>query len=121
MYEEIKDVEKLMFIEKELRNYEALISKAADSILDEDISNYPIIVVHKQKISLGVPLIDHVQSQTNWSINASTLEEFYTKELIVKSKVDEFRKTYKDPRTNLCLFVLSDIGAQFLFLPRKLS
>ena len=119
MYEEIKDVEKLMFIEKELRNYETLMCKAADSILEEGISNYPIIVAHKQDISLGVPLINRIESETNWSINASTLEEFYKKELIVKSRVDEFRKTYKNPKSNLCLFVISDIGAQFLFLVRK--
>ncbi|MBT8234370.1 MAG: hypothetical protein HKO66_15260 [Saprospiraceae bacterium] len=120
MHDEIKDVEKLMFIEKELRNYEALLSKAADSILEENISKYPIIVAHKQKIALGVPLIDRLKSETNWSVNASTLEEFYSKKLIVESKIDEFRKTYKDPKTHLCLFVLSDIGAQFLFIPRKL-
>lgn len=121
MHEEIKDVEKLMFIENELRHYEALLTKTADSIIEEGVSNYPILVVHKQEVVLGVPIIDRNKLQTNWSINASTLEEFYNKKLIAESKIDDFRKTYKDPKENLCLFVLSDVGANFLFLQKKLS
>jgi len=32
--------------------------------------------------------------------------------------VQDFRQVYKDPEANLCLFVLSDLGAQFIFIPR---
>ena len=119
MEEEIKEVEKLLIIENELKDFEEILKNAADKILEENVSNYPIFVAHKQQVDLGIPIIDRVKHSTNWSINASTLEDFVNKKVVSSTKVDDFRKTYKNPKTHICVFVLSDIGAQFLFIPRK--
>lgn len=118
MKEEIKEVEKLMIIEQEILQFKPVLSKASDEILKNDVTKYPIFILHKQEIAMGVPIIDRVKHSTNWSINVSSLEEFAVKKLIVESKIDEFRETYKNPLSHLCIFVLSDIGAQFLFIPR---
>ena len=107
MEEEIKDVEKLMLIEKEVASFKLILSKAVEEILNQEVSKYPIFVLHKQEIALGVPLIERDKHNTNWSVNASTLEEFAVKKLIVDTKIDEFRKTYKSPETHYCVFVLS--------------
>lgn len=114
----MKEVEKLMIIEKDLKKYIPVLAKASDTVRDKDVSNYPIFVVHKQEVNLGIPLIDREKMNTNWSINASSLEEFVTKNLVYEAKLEEFKKTYKDPATHICVFVISDIGAQFIFLPR---
>lgn len=119
MEDEIKDVEKLMIIEQQLGEFLPILSKAADEIMDQDVSKYPIFVLHKQEVALGIPIIDKAKHKTQWSVNASTLEEFAVKNLIKEEKLDDFRKTYKNPGTHLCVFVLSDIGAQFLFIPRN--
>ncbi len=119
MEDEIKDVEKLMIIEQELKGFMEILGNAADEIIRQDVSKYPIFVLHKQTIALGVPIVVREKHETNWSINASTLEEFSVKNLIVKNKIDGFRKTYKSSKSHLCVFVLSDIGAQFIFIPRK--
>ena len=118
MDDEIKDVEKLMLIEKDIESFKLILAKAVEEILNQEISKYPIFVLHRQEIALGVQLIEREKHNTSWSINASTLEEFAVKNLIVESKIDEFRNTYKNPETHFCIFVLSDIGAQFLFIPR---
>ena len=34
-------------------------------------------------------------------------------------EIIEFKKIYKNPETHLCLFVLNEIGANFVFLPRE--
>ena len=119
--EEIKEAEKILIIQNEMKGFESILKQASDTILDEDVSKYPIFVVHKQIIELGIPLVNREKHSTNWSINVSTLEEFYKKKLVVKSKVDQFRETYKNPREHYCLFVLSDIGAQFMFFPRTIK
>ena len=53
-------------------------------------------------------------------MSASTLEEFVAKNLIAESKVDAFRTTYKDPEEFLCLFLIEDETAEFIFLPQEL-
>ena len=115
----MKEAEKLLVIENEMKGYNKLLSAAADKVLTTKASAYPIFVVAKQPISLGIQLLDRKITNTNWSINVSSLEEFVSKQLVFDHKAEEFKKTYKDPSEFLCLFVLSDLGAQFMFIPRE--
>ncbi len=121
MEEEMKEAEKLLVIENEMKRYNALLSAASDKILRSNASAYPIFVVAKQPIALGINLIDRKKVNSNWSINASSLEEFVSNKLVFEQKVPDFKSTYKDPKQFLCLFVLSDLGAQFLFIPREVE
>jgi len=119
MDEEMKEAEKLLVIENEMKRYAKLLSAATDKILNSKATAYPIFVVAKQPIALGMNLVDREKVSSNWSINVSSLEEFISNKLVFKEKELEFKKTYKDPKAFVCLFVLSDLGAQFLFIPRS--
>lgn len=110
-------VDQFLALQQQLQPYKKILAQAADVILDENVSKYPIFIVHQQELHMGVSLID-AGDKFKWSVNASTLEEFVTKELIFMDKAQDFISTYKDPEINLCLFVLSELGAQFIFIPR---
>lgn len=90
---------------------------ASASILDQEITKYPIFVVHQHNVEIGIPLTpdDH---EGIWKIHASSLEEFVSKQVIEQNKVDSFRTIFKSPDKFFCLFVLSELGAKFVFLPR---
>jgi hypothetical protein len=111
------DIEKFLSLEQQLQPYKKILGQASDVILDEGVSKYPIFIVHQQVLEMGILLIE-AGSKFTWSVNASTLEEFVTKELIFMDKVQDFIFTYKNPEEYLCLFVLSELGAQFIFIPR---
>ncbi len=105
---------------QELDIYRKLMTEAAQMILDQGISKYPIMVAHMQDLELGIPVFKREEHKdSKWSIHASTLEEFVAKQLIFPEKIEEFKKNYKDPSTHVCVFVLSELGAQFIFLPVK--
>lgn len=108
---------KLFQLEETLKPYKQVLGKAADAVLNENVSKYPIFVVHQQLVEVGIPIIN--DEKTKWSIHISSLEEFVTKNLVATEKIDDFKKIYKNPEVFLCLFVLSDIGATFIFLPRN--
>ncbi len=105
-------------LEKELHPYREIMTKTADTILDKEVSKYPIMVVHQQHIELGVPILEEQESKGKWSIHASTLEEFAMKQVISLEKIEDFQGVYKDPTAHLCLFVISELGAKFIFMPR---
>ncbi|MBX2815673.1 MAG: hypothetical protein KTR24_06740 [Saprospiraceae bacterium] len=111
------DVGGFLKLEQELKPYIGVMSKAADAIMEKEISKYPILVVHQQEVELGVPVLKKEAAST-WLINASTLEEFVMKNLIQSEKLEDFQSVYKDPKEQICLFVLSELGAQFVFLKR---
>jgi len=105
-------------LEKELQPYKPMLGKAADTILNEGVSSYPIFVIHQHSVDIGILMVDSNGVSGKWSINASTLEEFMTKQIIQEDKVENFKAIYKNPNEFHCLFVLSELGARYIFLPR---
>lgn len=111
-------IDRFLELEKEMKAYTKVLGQAADVIINENVSKYPVFVVHQQEIELGIALIEANPPRLRWSVNASTLEEFVTKNIVFEEKIKDFMSTYKNPETHLCLFVLSELGAQFIFMPR---
>lgn len=112
--------EDFLMLEQELDIYRKLMTQAIDVILDKEVSNYPIIIAHQQELELGIPVHDRLKNQpSKWSIHASTLEEFVSKNIIYEDKLEAFTQNYKDPEEHICIFVLSELGANFIYLNRK--
>ncbi len=107
-------------LKKELKPYMKAMIQASETIVDKDVSKYPIMIAHQQELELGIPI---VTTQTfplgKWNIHASSLEEFVAKQIINTDKVQNFRATYKDIKSFVCVFSLSELGAQFVFLPKQ--
>ncbi len=112
--------EKLSLLEEELKPYKEVLGKASDAITNEGVSNYPIFVVHQHQVDIGIPIIEKEKINGQWSINASSLEEFVTKNIVRIERIETFKDVFKPPSQHLCLFVLSEIGATFIFMQRTL-
>ncbi len=114
----IENEELLYQMERDLAPLKPILTKAAETVLLENVSSYPIFVVHQHIMDMGILLFDKNNGQGNWSINISTLEEFVTKQIIQTERLDDFKSLYKskNPRKSLCLFVLSENGATFVFM-----
>lgn len=102
---------------EELRVYFPMLREARRTILDQDVSLYPVFIFHQQEIELGIEIADRHKVRGNWSVNASTLEEFVAKQVIEEDKLEDLKEKFTSPEDAYCLFVLSEMGAQFIFLP----
>lgn len=110
---------KYIQLEEELRDFSATMNKAQNAILDQEVSKYPIFVVHQHEVEIGVKLVNGEDLGLTWSIHASSLEEFVSKQIIEEHKVDSFKTIYKSTDLYFCCFVLSELGANFVFLPKE--
>ncbi|PHN03088.1 hypothetical protein [Flavilitoribacter nigricans] len=102
---------------KKLAPYNLVMGNAADTILNQDVSSYPIFIILTESIPLGIAIVEQTEEEPLY-IHASTLEELATKKVIEMGKVDHFREVYKDPAEFLCLFVVDEQEAKFVFIPR---
>ena len=107
----------LIEIEKLLQRYRSTLAMAAETIRTENVSNYPIFVATKLEIDLGIALLLRGDLPDDWAVNASTLEEFHAKRIIDVEKIEEFRTLYRQHNEDICVFVLSEGGAKFVFIP----
>jgi len=110
--------EDIKVIEYELKVYNKVMCDAIDTILNEDVSKYPIFIGSQDPIQLGIPLATKEVHAGNWNINVSTLEEFATKNIIEGDKIEEFKKVFKDPNAQICMFLYWKGKFTFVFLPR---
>jgi hypothetical protein len=101
----------------DLKLYSESLREVAVEIMVEGISKYPIFVAHQHELSLGELLLDKEELNTEWSIHASTLEEFMERGIIKADLKQRFIDTYKNPHDFMCVFVIVPEGANFVFFP----
>jgi hypothetical protein len=111
-------LEHLTQVDEALARYTQLLDGAIDAVIDQSVSNYPILVWQRgAEIEIGVPLIA-VANPGSWEVRMTTLEELSTKNLMRPDRVKGFREVFSDARKQYCLFVIDEQGAQFAFRPR---
>lgn len=104
--------------EKELLAYKKVLAQAAEIIVEQEVSNFPILVVHQEEIAIGIPIVEREKVKGNWSVNASTMEEFITRQIISEEKTESFQSLYQQHPRHLCVFFVIPSGANFIFLPK---
>lgn len=114
---DVKKDSPLVSLEKDLKFFNESIREVAVEIMVEGLSSYPIFIAHQHELSLGELILDRYDLNTEWSIHASTLEEFVEKGVIKEILKDRFINSYKNPHDFMCVFVVVPEGANFIFYP----
>ncbi|MBC7744179.1 MAG: hypothetical protein H7096_03670 [Flavobacterium sp.] len=107
----------LKSLEADIKIYSESLKEVAIEIMAEGISLYPIFVAHQHEVKLGEIILDKDDLSTNWTIQASTIEEFVERGIIHPEKKEKFVKQFKNPSEFMCLFVVVPEGANFIFFP----
>jgi hypothetical protein len=112
-----KHAAELQELNQNLNIYKESIREISDEIIDNQVSKYPVFIASREETNLGKQIIDKEELALEWSINASTLEEFVRRKIVLENKLEAFKKSYKDPRKFLCVFALLTENAGFIYLP----
>src|SRR5690606_28754091 len=86
--------------------YAESIKEIAVEIMAEGLSAYPIFIAHQHEVSMGELILNKNELGTEWSIHASTLEEFVERGIIKEERKAHFIKQYKKPEDFMCVFVI---------------
>jgi len=62
-------------------------------------------------------LIDKNDLAISWNVYVTYLDEFIQRNLVDKTKEDDFKKTYKDPDEFCCMFVVDGDFTRFVYIP----
>lgn len=117
--EESKKQSPLVSLEKDLELYSDSVKEVSIAIMSEGISTHPIFVAHQHTVSIGEVILDRKELNTDWTIQASTMDEFIQKGIINPEKKALFLKSYKKPEDFMCVFVIVPEGANFIYYPYK--
>ncbi len=118
MTDEQRD-EVLVQLHEDLQQTKHQLMDLKEQIIEADVSNYPIFVATEFPIDLGKKVLDKFENELHWHYNASHLEEFYAKKVVLNDKLADFKKLYKEHTGALCLFVIHDEEGDFVFLNPK--
>lgn len=95
------------------------IRQISSGMVRGDVTKYPIFVAIRGEndVDLGLPIVNRSDFDISWNFNASHLEEFVTKGVVLREKANDFIKAYKNPAEFMCVFVAEDENASFVFMP----
>ena len=115
--EETQKESPLVSLEKDLKFYSESLQEVAVEIMVQGLSLYPIFIAHQHEVKLGEMILDRHDLNTEWTIQASTLEEFIEKKIIKAELKERFITSYKNPHDFMCVFVIVPEGANFVYFP----
>jgi len=104
-----------------VESYHALMAEAFEGVINEGVSKYPVFIFHRQEVTMGIPIADWHTIAGDWSVNISTLEEFYIKGLVTIEQVEEIKSKITGERPQYCCLVLGEDKGSIVFLPRILG
>lgn len=104
-------------LKSDIEFYKQSIREVSEDILNEKVSEYPIFIAHKEEIPIGELILKNNELATTWSISASTYEEFTEKNIIENDKTAFFKANYKKPSEFICIFLIYETSANFVFIP----
>ncbi len=93
------------------------LKEASYQVRSRKFSDFPIFPISKMENPIGQSLIDRNQTGQDWYYNITYLDEFIQRLLIEEDKVEEFKKSYKDPDEFCCLFVMDGALTSFVYIP----
>jgi hypothetical protein len=102
-----------------IEHYHSLMYEAFNGVINEGVSNYPVFIFHRQEVNVGIEIADRNEVIGDWSVNISTLEEFYIKGLVTIEQVEEIKKKITGNPPQYCCLVLSEGEGSFIFLARE--
>ncbi len=84
-----------------------------------EVTKYPIFVATRGEndVDIGLPIVNRADFDISWNFNASHLEEFVAKGVVVRDKANDFIKAYKNPLEFMCVFVAEEEAMSFVFMP----
>ncbi|MFD0752178.1 hypothetical protein ACFQZS_18640 [Mucilaginibacter calamicampi] len=107
----------LLSLERDLKVFNDAIREVAVEIIVEGLSKYPIFIAHQHELKLGEVILDRHELNSDWTIHASTLEEFIERGVIKPELKERFIASYKSPKDHMCVFVVVPEGANFVYFP----
>ncbi|MGJ1205455.1 hypothetical protein [Sphingobacterium lactis] len=107
----------LLSLKTDLDFYKESIQEVSAEMMAEGYTLYPIFVAHQHQVDLGEMILDRGELNTQWSIQASSLEEFVDRGIIKEDRKAYFEKQFKPANDFMCLFVVVPEGANFVFYP----
>lgn len=95
------------------------IKQISNGMIKGDVTKYPIFVALRGEndVDLGLPIVNRADFDISWNFNASHLEEFVSKGVVLKEKAKDFIGAYKNPSEYMCVFVAEEGATSFVFMP----
>lgn len=107
----------LKTLKMDLNFFRDSLKEVSKEIIDGGYSKYPIFVAHQAEVKLGEVILDREEIGSNFTIQASTLEEMEERKVILTENASVFKSAFKDPAQFCCIFLVTEHGARFVFVP----
>jgi hypothetical protein len=107
----------LQSLRLDLNLFKDSIREVSEDVIKEGYSQFPVFIAHQAEVKLGEVILDREEIGSNFTFQGSTLEELVERKIVLPKNEAKFKAAYKDPGKYCCIFLVTEHGAQFVFVP----
>ena len=89
--------------------------EVSTDMVDGGFTEHPLYVAHQEQAKIGEMIVDRDEFGFPYSINATTIERFLELGILQKERLGAFLKTYGNPKSRCCVFLMVAPEPQFVF------
>jgi hypothetical protein len=119
----VSDTANWVQLQSDVRPYHAPLRRAATTVIDEKVSNYPVFVAYAGEDVESLPGIFVLEIPTDrrliWTVNVTTLEELVARQVVQQDRIDPFRNVYRERADEFCFLIIDEAGGRFGFVPHS--
>ena len=106
-------------LKSDLIIYDEMIKEVSAEMIAEEYTKFPVFIATEHDVKIGELIIDKNDMAGTFNMYATTMEEMLDKNLILENKKNDFVKAYKDPKKFMCIMLLTEKIASFIFSKYK--
>ena len=107
-------------LKSDLTIYDEMIKEVSHEMIAEGFTKFPVFIATEHDVKIGELIIDKNDMAGTFNMYATTMEEMLDKNLILENKKNDFVKAYKDPAKFMCIMLLTEKVASFIFSKYKI-
>ena len=108
-------------LKSDLTIYDEMIKEVSSEMIAEGFTKFPVFIATEHDVKIGELIIDKNDMAGTFNIYTTTMEEMLDKNLILETKKNDFVKAYKDPKKFMCIMLLTEKVASFIFSKYKIG
>lgn len=101
----------------DLKIYAEMMQEVATDIIAEGFTQYPVFIATEHEVKIGELILDKNDYAGSFNVYASTMEELIERNLILSERKESFIKAYKNPKSHMCVMLVTPEVASVVFYP----
>ena len=106
-------------LDGDLKKFSGPLEETIEDIVEQGFSKYPILIAHKDELSIADIVLNRFEYESNFHFSASTIEVMVSKGVIRSDMESELKKHLDSKKGQVCVLLVHPTVMKIIFSPLR--